>query len=555
MKMLTRTLRFVVLTSLALALAVSTAVAEEKEFTVSKEYLVLPVKQRGSNNQFKLLIDGEELYRYNLTLAPGAEQADWYAYFSIDRYKGREAKVVVTNATEEGFALVRQSDTIPGEEELYKEPHRPQFHFSQRVGWNNDPNGMLYLNGEWHFFFQHNPVGHSWGNMTWGHAVSKDLLHWKQLPNALHPDKFGSMFSGTGIVDKNNTAGFKTGDQDVIILAYTSAGKFGDPPGPFTQGIAYSNDNGRTFTKYEGNPVVKNLSGGGDRDPKVLWHEPTRKWVMALHLGKRRGIGFLTSDDLKSWELQSEIRGFHECPELFELPVDGHETNTKWVLFGGDAKYRLGDFDGKQFTPDHKGKHQVHWGRYYASQTFSNSPDGRCIQMGWLRGLESPGPYNQHLSFPHQLTLRTTADGVRMFAQPIEEIEQLRNRTAKAEAASLADGKSLAASVSSDLLDVRLSVELGDAKQITLDLPGRSVTYDAVEQRLGAAPLTPIDGRITIQVLADRAITEIIGNDGRVYISGEGEPAPNASQVTVTAHGGAAKRVSLEAHEIKSIWK
>jgi len=317
----------------------------------------------------------------------------------------------------------------------------------------------------------------------------------------------------------------------------------------------HSNDNGRTFTKYEGNPVVENISGGNDRDPKVLWHEPTQKWVMVLFLGKGRGFAFLTSDDLKTWKQHSEIRGFHECPELFELPVDGDEKNTKWVLFGGDAKYMLGRFDGKEYTPDHKGKHQVHWGRYYASQTFSNAPDGRRIQMAWLRGLTSPGPYNQHFSFPHRLTLRTTADGVRMFAEPIEEIEKLHNGTVELEAASLADGKSLVVPVSSDLLDVRLSVELGDAKQITLDLPGRSVTYDAAAQRLGPAPLNPIDGRITIRVLADRAITEIIGNDGRVYISGGGDPEPGAGQVSVTAAGGNAKRVSLEAHQIKSIWK
>ncbi len=546
------------MTSLALimsvwAIAVPAATAAEKEFTVSKKYLVLPIKNGGNGNQLRLFVEGKELYRYGLKLAPSAKETDWYAWFPIDRYKGKKAKIEISNAPEAGFALVRQSDTIPGHEKFYKEPYRPKFHFTQKVGWNNDPNGMVYANGEWHLFYQHNPVSKKWGNMTWGHAVSKDLLHWKELPYALYPDEMGTMFSGTGAVDKKNTAGFKTGDKDVIILAYTAAGKFGYPRCPFTQGIAYSNDNGRTFTKYEGNPVVKNLHGGRERDPKILWHEPTQKWVMVLYLDRGRQLAFLTSDNLKTWEKQSEIGDFHECPELFELPVDGDKENTRWVLFGADAKYIIGAFDGKKFTPEHKGKYRVHWGKYYASQTFNNAPDGRRIQIGWFK-VGSPGPYNQHFSFPHRLTLRKTKDGVRMFAEPIKEIQKLRKNTNSADAQALADDRPVTVPVSTDLLDVSLTVGIGDADKITLDMPGRGVTYDAGQQKLNGAPLKPKDGRITIRVLADRLLTEIIGNDGRVYISTGGKGEPNAKKVSITAHGGDAKLISLDVHELKSIW-
>lgn len=537
---------------------------QQTQFEVSDQYLLLPIGldpaprrgRRVSANELRLFIDGQEQFRYNLNLANRANEVQWYAYFHLGEHAGKQARVVITNATEAGFALVRQSDTLPGEENIYNEPHRPQFHFTHKVGWINDPNGMVYANGEWHFFFQHNPVSTRWGNMSWGHATSKDLIHWEQRPIALFPDETGTMYSGTGIVDTHNVTGLKQGDGDLMILNYSSAGNFGYPPRPFTQGMAYSND-GRTFIKFEGNPVVGNISGGRDRDPKVLWHEPSQKWVMVLYLDKgTRRFGFFTSDDLKQWEKQSEINGFFECPELFELPVDGDDDNTRWVLYGGDSKYVIGQFDGRSFEPDHEGKHQLHWGNYFAAQTFSNSPDGRRIQMGWMRGINTPGPpYNQHFSFPHRMTLRTTADGIRMFAKPIREIEQLRARSNSVGPQALRDAEPLEIPVRSDLLDLRLVLAVGDAERITLELPGRTVIYDAVKQQLGDAPLKPIDGQIEIQVLADRAITEIIGNDGRVYLTTAGEHGFDELTVTVTARGGTASISSMEIHELKSIWK
>ena len=239
---------------------------------------------------------------------------------------------------------------------------------------------------------------------------------------------------------------------------------------------------------------------------------------------------------------------------MYELPVDGDESNTLWVTYGADAKYVLGSFDGTVFTPDPEEKHQVHWGAYYAAQTFDNSPDGRRIQIGWAR-IGAPGPYNQHFTFPHVMTLRETDDGIRLFAEPIGEIENLRVRSGRSETKELADGQPQVLPVDTDLLDVRLNVEVGDAKKIVLELPGRSVTYDVEGAKLNDAPLAPVDGKISIQVLADRLLTEIIGNDGRVYITTGGRPEPEGGRVSVTAHGGAARLISLEAHELRSIWR
>ena len=529
----------------------------EMEFTVENKYLVIPIQNRRGGGQIQLFVDDEEVRRYGLNIAPSAEATNWYAFFTIESYKGRKARVIASRATEEGFALVRQSDSVPGGENFYKEPHRPQFHFTQKVGWNNDPNGMVYHEGTWHFFFQHNPVALPWGNMTWGHAVSKDLLHWEQQPNKLFPKTMAvrDCFSGSATVDKKNTAGW---GKNTLVAFFTDTG--------CGECIAYSQDNGATFTYYEKNPVVRHRG----RDPKVIWYEYDQgekpldeaagklggHWVMTVfdERGKfGRNAAFYTSTDMKEWTVQSHLPGYYECTELFELPVDGERKNTRWVVYAADAKYAVGSFDGKTFTPDHEGKHQVHWGPYYASQTFDNPPDGRKIQVGWLR-VGAPGPYNQHFSFPHRLTLRKTADGVRMYAKPIKEIEQLRTKSKQAQAQKLAADKPVTLGIGSDLLDVRLTVEVGDAKTIVLNLPGRTIKYDANAQQLNGAPLKPMGGKISIQVLADRSLTEIVGNDGRVFISGGGPKKLDAKEISVVAQGGNAKLVTLEAHELKSIW-
>ena len=273
----------------------------EKRLRPTKKYLIFPVYDQGPRTRVILRPEvGKEL-QFEMGMGDD-KNVDFWGHIVLDRYGDRPIDLTVVGATEEGFESIAQVDAVPYGSNLYDEPLRPQFHFSQKVGWNNDPNGMCYLDGEYHLFFQHNPFGWKWGNMTWGHAVSTDLVHWKQLDNALLPDKLGTIFSGTGAVDKKNTAGFRTGDEEVLVLAYTYAGRFGYPSRPYTQAIAYSNDSGRTFVKYEGNPVLPNISGGSDRDPKIFWHEPTERWVMVLYLAEGKRFGFYTSGDLKEWK-------------------------------------------------------------------------------------------------------------------------------------------------------------------------------------------------------------------------------------------------------------
>src|SRR5205814_1436495 len=377
----------------------------QRKFQAQKRYLNLPVKNGAAKRRLSLLVAGHTEREFEIELANA--EPDFWVFLDLAPFAGKEIVLNADHLPEDsqGLKSIVQRDTIKGAEDLYHEKLRPQFHFSSRRGWNNDPNGLVYSQGEYHLFYQHNPFGWDWGNMHWGHAVSADLVHWKELPIAFYPKQFGDWaFSGSAVVDKQNTAGWKTGSEDVLVAAFTSTAR--------GECIAFSNDRGRSWQEFAGNPVVKH----NGRDPKLIWHAPTSKWVMCVYeeIGKTQNIAFYTSPDLKTWQFQSRIEGFFECPDLFELPVDSNRAKTKWVLYAGDGQYVLGSFDGKTFHRE-SGKHRLWYGNFYAAQTFSATPDGRRIQIGWGNGITFPGmPFNQQMTFPCELTLRTTGAGVRM---------------------------------------------------------------------------------------------------------------------------------------------
>jgi len=441
-------------------------------------------------------------------------------------------------------------------ETLYNEKYRPQFHFTAKTGWLNDPNGLLYYEGEYHLFFQHNPTGTDWGNMHWGHAVSTDLVHWQQLPNAICPDELGTIFSGSGAVDEHNTTGFQTGTEKALVAAFTYAGE------PFTQGIAYSIDRGRTWTKYPGNPVLPNQTGGSDRDPRILWHAPTEKWVMVLYLDQpEKRLGFFTSPDLKQWTKTSEVPDFFECPDLFELPVDGDPKNTRWILLGADGHYLIGTFDGVAFRSE-SGKHPADYGpNFYASQTFSNIPkaDGRRIQIAWMNGGQYPDmPFNQQMGFPCELTLRTLPEGVRMCRSPVREIESLRTGEFALKGQTLKPGENPLADVSGELLDIRMTVRPEGAAEVGLRLHGQTITYAVADGAIAyldrTAPLPAVDGRVRLRVLVDRTSLEVFGNDGQVSASFCVLPDAPGPSPELFARGGDALIEELSVHTLRSAW-
>jgi len=333
-----------------------------------------------------------------------------------------------------------------------KNQYRPKCHFTPDSMWMNDPNGLVYLNGEYHLFYQYNPDSTVWGPMHWGHAVSKDLVHWQHLPIALFPDSLGYIFSGSAVVDNENTSGFGKKGQPALVAIYTYHDIKGERAGRNdfqSQGIAYSNDNGRTWTKYKKNPVLKSPGQRDFRDPKVIWYKENHKWIMTLACGDH--ICFYSSPNLKEWTFESEFGksigahgGVWECPDLFELEVTGDISERKWVLLvstnpggpsGGSAtQYFVGEFDGHKFVNESKRIRWIDYGKdNYAGVTYSNIPesDGRRILIGWMSNWQyaqvvPTSNWRGAMTFPRQLSLIKNANGYTLISMPVEEIQLLR---------------------------------------------------------------------------------------------------------------------------------
>jgi fructan beta-fructosidase len=454
-----------------------------------------------------------------------------------------------------GFGAIRtRAADEDSKAPLYREWLRPQFHFTARTNWLNDPNGLVFYKGEYHLLFQHNPSGINWGNMTWGHAISSDLLHWRQLDDALKPDRLGTIFSGSAVVDWDNTAGFQKGDEKTLITIFTSAGK------PFTQSIAFSTDRGRNWTKYERNPVLDHIAGE-NRDPKVIWHAPTKHWIMALYLDGEK-YALFSSPDLKRWEKLCDLPEFGatECPDFFPLPVKGKEGESKWIFWGGNGNYLIGRFDGKTFTKE-SGPHRFEFGNnFYAAQTYSDIPsaEGRRIQIAWMRDGKYPEmPFNQQMTIPAELTLRQTPDGPRLHRWPIRELDSL-HAAHHAWNGPLTEGKNPLADIRGELFDLQTVIDPAQAKKIVLTIRGTPLEYDASKHELKllgkSAPLAPVDGKIRLRVLIDRSSIEVFGNDGAVTMSSCFIPTRASDRPPLALDGMGANVLSLDVWEMKSCW-
>ena len=551
------------------------AFAADREIEIEGKYLNFPVKNDAEEVLISFNVEDEKMREFTINLAPG--KPDYWIYLEVKDFVGKRGELVTGEISKnqlEGFKAIYNDDTFPGEEALYKEKLRPQFHFSSKRGWINDPNGLVYYKGEYHLFYQHNPFGWNWGNMTWGHAISTDLVHWVEQGDKLHADEMGTMFSGGGVVDWNNTTSFQTGDDPPLVGLYTSAGgeSAWSEGEPFTQSITYSNDRGRTWTKYEGNPVLPNIEPI-NRDPKAIWHEPTNQWVIALHF-ERGATAFFTSKDLKKWDFQSEMKSdsMRDCPELFQLAVDGDPDNKRWVIYGGSGHYYLGEFDGKGFNPE-TGPTRFNYGNcFFASQTFSDVPesDGRRVQIAWGTVSMPDMPFNQQMTFPVELTLHTTDDGLRIFAYPVEEVRNIHGKEHKWSDEQLEPGENPLEKVKGNLFDIDTEIELGDADEVGFEINGFPVAYMARENLLiggtgeeggrgfgqgeTKAELGPIDGKISLRILVDRSSVEIFANKGRIYMPMQANRDLSNESLKFYAKGGTAHIKELTVHEMNSIW-
>ena len=334
------------------------------------------------------------------------------------------------------------------------EPYRPKFHFTPPAKWMNDPNGLVFYKGEYHLFYQYFPDSTVWGPMHWGHAVSKDMVHWEHLPIALYPDKIGLIFSGSVVIDEKNTSGFGQKGETPLVSIFTYHNLEGEKAGKIdyeTQGIAFSLDNGRTWTKYADNPVIKNPGTRDFRDPKVMWYEPAKQWILTLAVANH--VEFFGSKNLKDWKKQGEFgktEGSHggvwECPDLFPIKIEG--TNTqKWILIqslgngapngGSGTQYFVGDFDGKSFKNENEAK-TILWLDYgrdnYAGVTWFGAPDNRRLFLGWMSNWQyatsvPTKAWRSATTLPRELTLTNTPQGLRLMQRPVKETEALRSAT------------------------------------------------------------------------------------------------------------------------------
>jgi fructan beta-fructosidase len=527
--------------------------AKDISIKITKKYLNIPVSHQVARSNMTFEVDGRQERTFSIRLASGL--ADYWVFCDVSAFKEKTLKIVY-DGDSEGLQNIYQADEIAGHEHLYKEENRPQLHFTPARGWHNDPNGLVYYEGEYHLFFQHNPYEREWGNLHWGHAVSKDLIHWEELPVALYPDEQGTMFSGSVVIDYGNTAGFNEGKTPAMVAVYTA-----DHPEKQVQCIAYSLDKGRRWTKYAGNPVIdskEKWNSKDTRDPKVFWYEPNKEWVLVLN--ERDGHSIYTSSDLKNWKYESHTTGFWECPELFELPVDGDNNHRKWVMYGASGTYMIGSFDGKKFTPE-AGKYYYTTGAMYAAQTFTNIPeaDGRRIQIGWGR-ITHPGmPFKSLMLLPVELTLRTTKDGVRLFSYPVKEVDRLQ--------ALLFQKRSIQAQEANELLHpysnaerlrVQFTMKLSHATDAGFNLYGQQlVRYDMNFNQVNGVFYSPEDMtsmEISADVIIDKTSVEVF-IDGGAYSYSMERRADGNNREGFLFWGNNIEMKELKVYSMNSIWK
>lgn len=521
------------------------------ELVQPRRFLHLPVKNGATKRRVKLHAAGETVREFEIELADS--QPDFYVFLDLASLSGKPLRLIIDRLPNDSRALelISTADEIPHASELYREALRPQFHFSSRRGWLNDPNGLVFAAGEYHLFYQHNPYGWNWGNMHWGHAVSRDLVHWQELPIALYPRAFGDWaFSGSAVVDRENTAGFRLGEEEMLVLAYTSTDR--------GECIAYSHDRGRTWTEYEGNPVVRHRG----RDPRLLWHAPSRRWIMAVYHEPEvdgqvlQTIAFYSSPNLKEWTYHSFIEGFYECPDLFELAVADRPDERFWVLSAANGDYRLGHFDGQVFQPQTPKLKGHHGNAFYAAQTFNDIPeqDGRRIQIGWGT-CPSPGmPFNQMMTFPTELTLRTTPQGPRLHYAPVREIARLYEREH-----TLSEVHTPFVQEVPEWFEAIITLDPQKAQRVEMNLRGLRVTYEVATHQLRCldrtAPVPLRKGQLTLRLLVDRTSLEIFADSGAIYMPMANVFPASERHLQIKTDGMPARILEMTWHPLKSIWE
>jgi len=501
-----------------------------KQVKVGSHYLLLPVQEREDNASIKVIANNREVQTFNVKLA--VDKVDYYVPLDIRRFGEEELLLDITFHGDRRFTgamkdflcwrEMKQSDTF---DTANREKYRPVYHHTPLYGWMNDPNGMFYKDGVYHLFYQWNPYGSQWENMNWGHSTSKDLIHWEAQPIAIEADALGSIFSGSCVVDKKNNQ---------VVAFYTSAGQ------SQTQSMAISNDNGKTFEKYAGNPVL--VSSEEDfRDPKAFWNPEIQKWNMVLAVGQEMWI--YSSPNLKDWTFESTFgkgygchEGVWECPDLMKLQVRGTDKQ-KWMLicninpggpFGGSAtQYFIGEFDGHKFTCDHKDTRWMDYGKdHYATVTFDNAPDGRRIALAWMSNWQYANQvptkqFRSANSVPRDLDLFEYNGEIYCGVTPSKELLSLRGKVVK----KLPEACEIVVDVQGDM-ELTLANALGEqvvmrydtaAKTFSMD---RTRSYASFSEAFPCVTTSPVYGDIKqLRIFVDRSSIEAFDTEGRMAMT------------------------------------
>ena len=489
----------------------------------------------------------------------------------------------------------------------FEERYRPQYHYTPKINWMNDPNGLVYHDGTFHLFHQYNPFGNKWGYMSWNHATSTDLVHWQHQPVAIPygEEQEEGIFSGSAVVDHSNSSGFGDGTTAPIVAIYTSA--YGGENPRQSQSLAYSTDGGETFQKYEGNPVLE-FEDPDFRDPNVKWHEDIQKWIMVVALPLQHKVQFYSSDNLIDWEYLSDfgpagaVSGIWECPDLFPMAVDGDPSNIKWVLHvdmnpgaiagGSGSQYFVGDWDGETFTADDSiSGGEILWADYgtdfYAAISWNNVPeeDGRRLWLGWMNNWEYANeiptdPWRSAMSIPRSVHLETINERTALTQRPVEELQQLREEEVRLDAQNISEGDFLLTDdgLSGKAYEVIIELEPGFSESAGLNVRegvGQEtvIGYDAIagtvyvdrtqsgEDSFGDefarrmdAPARLIDGKVKLHIFVDWSSVEVFINDGEQVITSRIFPYPESTDISLFADGGSADLVGLSFWPLESIW-
>jgi len=557
----------------------------------NQRYLLLPVEEVMPDVRVSMIVNNKEVNVADVRLA--VNRVDYFVPLDLSDYAGKNILLKFKLGSNDPIRgklsavcckEMKLSDTF---DTGNREKFRPTYHFSPLYGWMNDPNGMVYRDGEYHLFYQHNPYGSKWGNMHWGHAISKDLINWEHRPDAITPDALGTIFSGSAVVDTDNTAGFGAG---AIVAIYTQNSD------RQVQSIAYSTDNGRSFTKYENNPVL--TSDARDfRDPKVFWHKETQRWIMLLAVGQEMQI--FSSSNLKDWAFESsfgEGQGAHggvwECPDLFELPVDG-TNEKKWVLlcnlnpggpFGGSAtQYFVGTFNGKEFANESPSQTKwMDWGKdHYAAVTWSDAPDNRRIAIAWMSNWQyandvPTSQYRSPNSVPRDLSLFTVDGETYLQSAPSPELLKLRDiskkrsfkvngtRTIKDMIAGNEGAYEIELTIENqhaDVIGFRLYNDKGEEVDMQYDMKEKKFSMDrrksgevGFNENFPMLTWTTIESgkdELKLRLFVDKSSVEAFGDGGRFVMTNQVFPSEPYTHIDFYSKGGAYKVDSFVIYKLK----